>query len=129
MAYGISPVVPLQKDDIDGFYVLTKTLKENTKQNFKNLLLTSPGERVMLPDFGIGIKRFLFEHSTHQMRQSIAEQIDIQTEKYMPFISVESIEFIEAKGPGAEEFANIVSIEIYWNIPGKGINDLIKIGS
>ena len=127
MAYGISPVIPLQKDEIDGFYVLTKTLKENTKQNFKNLLLTSPGERVMLPDFGVGIKKFLFEHSSHQVQQDLAEQIDLQTKKYMPFISVESIEFIESAEPVDNEFANVLSIEVYWSIPGKGIHDLVKI--
>ena len=40
---------------------LTKTMMEVIKQNFKNLVLTNPGERVMLTDFGVGIRRFLFE--------------------------------------------------------------------
>ena len=59
MANGISVVVPLQKDNEDGFYSLTKTLAQNIKQNFKNLILTSPGERVMIADFGVGIRNFL----------------------------------------------------------------------
>ena len=43
MAFGISPVIPLQKDDVDGFYSLTKTLAKNVQQNLKNLVLTAPG--------------------------------------------------------------------------------------
>ena len=31
------------------------------KQNIKNIILTNPGERVMDPDFGVGVSRFLFE--------------------------------------------------------------------
>ena len=50
MSYGYSPVIPLQRNAEDGFYVLTKTIAQNIQQNFKNLLLTSPGERVMIPD-------------------------------------------------------------------------------
>ena len=63
MAFGLSPVIPLQKDSVDGFYVLTKTLAENTKQNFKNLLLTTPGERVMIPGFGVGLRNLLFDNN------------------------------------------------------------------
>ena len=50
MAYGFSAVLPLQRDDEDGFYSLTKTLGDNIKQNVKNIMLTSPGERVMISE-------------------------------------------------------------------------------
>ena len=35
---------------------LIKTVKDNVKQNLKMLLFTAPGERVMLPDYGVGLK-------------------------------------------------------------------------
>ena len=60
---GLSPKLPIQKDPVDGF-ALTKTFKEMVKQNFKNLMLTSPGERIMDPEFGVGLRRFLFVHLT-----------------------------------------------------------------
>ena len=52
---GISVKLPLSYDSEDGPYRLTKNLKENVQQNFKNLMLTNPGDRVMLPNFGAGI--------------------------------------------------------------------------
>ena len=52
MPVGISPKLPLAVSAPDG-YRLTKTPAEAVKQNFKNLILTSPGERVMIPEFGV----------------------------------------------------------------------------
>ena len=44
----------------------TKTETEQLKSNFLNLLLTEPGERVMEPNFGIGLKKLLFESSVDE---------------------------------------------------------------
>ena len=57
---GLTPQLPLARDAINGYTLITdyKTL---VRQNFKNLLFTIPGERVMDRDFGIGLKRYLFE--------------------------------------------------------------------
>ena len=71
---GIGPQLPLNKDHRFGLYSLVQSYKEEVKQNFKNLLLTSPGERMMDPDFGVGLRRYLFEQRTHsvgQIRQKI----------------------------------------------------------
>ena len=57
---GLSVSLPLTYDNEDGPYRLNKTLKQVVKQNFKNLILTSPGERVMLPTFGAGVRRLSF---------------------------------------------------------------------
>ena len=62
MAAGISVKLPLRVTAEDGPYALTKDLVSTTKQNFKNLVLTSPGERVMDINFGVGIYGLLFEN-------------------------------------------------------------------
>ena len=61
---GFQPLVldgSLNKDSEDGFQ-LVKSLKQNIKQNLKMLLLTIPGERVMEPNFGVGLKTYLFSN-------------------------------------------------------------------
>ena len=83
---GIGPKLPLQGDDVNGSYTLITSYAEEIKQNFKNLLLTSPGERMMNPDFGVGLRSFLFEPAqkvTGMIRQKIASQVF----RYMPFIT------------------------------------------
>ena len=55
---GIGPKLPLQRDDVYGNYTLISSYAEEIKQNFKNLLLTAPGERMMNPDFGVGLRNY-----------------------------------------------------------------------
>ena len=62
---GIGPELPLSRDEKHGVYSLIVSYREEVKQNFKNLLLTSPGERMMNPDFGVGMRRYLFEPRQH----------------------------------------------------------------
>ena len=38
------------------------TTQEQVKSNLINVLLTEPGERVYEPNFGVGLKRRLFEN-------------------------------------------------------------------
>jgi phage baseplate assembly protein W len=91
---GIAPKLPLQFSSSDGAYHSMKTLKETIQQNFKMLLLTSPGERVMIPEYGVGIRRFLFQNeSEHHTRSQISTRISEQSATYMPFITIEDIIF------------------------------------
>lgn len=58
---GITLQLPVAHDpDQAGGLALIQTYRELVKQNFKNLLLTIPGEAVQ-PDFGVGIQKKLFE--------------------------------------------------------------------
>ena len=72
---GLSPKIPLQRSEVDGFYALNKTHVELVKQNFKNLLLTSPGERIMEPNFGVGLRTFLFEQDAQILQDQIVSKI------------------------------------------------------
>ena len=89
---GLSPKLPISRNSIDGF-TLTKTYNELIKQNLMNLVLTSPGERVMDINFGVGIRNFLFEQDTVEARLDIEEKIHEQVLRYMPFISIEQVGF------------------------------------
>lgn len=84
----LSPIFPLFFND-QGSYASNTSVKDVVKQNFKNLLLTSPGERIMLPNFGIGLKNFLFEQNSDAAIRIIREQTDRQIATYMPFIKIQ----------------------------------------
>ena len=88
---GISVKLPLFVSEFDGTYALNKTLKDTVKQNFKMLLLTIPGERMMNPDFGIGLQTFLFEPNDFGTQERISARIHEQVGKYMPFLEVTDI--------------------------------------
>ena len=128
MAYGYSPLLPLQKSPEDGFYALTKTVAENTKQNFKNLLLTSPGERVMIPNFGVGLRQLLFANEGTAIESKIAARIEEQVEKYMSFIVINGINFFKHDPPyESSELGHRLGIQIYYSIPQFNFSDLLTI--
>ena len=95
MASGLSPKLPLRRDNLDG-YKLNKRIEEVAHQNMKMLLLTSPGERVGLPEYGVGIKRFLFEPLTSGVVSSIEGTIRKQASKYLPAIKIDKVLFDSA---------------------------------
>ncbi|HCT55126.1 MAG TPA: hypothetical protein DF712_21980 [Balneola sp.] len=90
---GISVALPLTLDNTDGPYRLNKNLGQVVRQNFKNLLLTSPGERIMIPTFGVGLKRVLFENFSSRTRERIVSSIQEQIDDFMPFIEIQKISF------------------------------------
>lgn len=118
MAFGVA--LPITYDSRDGFRLLYG-FGETIKQNFKMLLLTIPGERVMEPDFGVGIMRFLFSLETDDYRGQIKSSITEQVAKYMPVIQLQSIDFYNVS-PGT----NSVAMRITYSLPDVGVQDLIE---
>lgn len=91
MMRGIGVKLPLVLSDTDGPYELTKTFIESINTNLKMLILTSPGERIMYPDFGVGIKRYLFEGYTSNVSKMISQSIMSQAKTYMPYLEINNI--------------------------------------
>jgi phage baseplate assembly protein W len=89
---GLSPQLPLTLDNEDG-YALIKTHKKMIHQNLKMLLLTVPGERIMNPEFGVGLKQFLFEPNTTLTQGEIEAKINEQLDLYMPYVQVVRLSF------------------------------------
>ncbi len=112
---GISVSLPLAYDNTDGPFKLNKTLKDVVKQNLKNLVLTSPGERVMIPDFGAGVRRLLFEPATPSTYQAVKERVSTQISKFMPFVEIEELVILT---PEEDESlsSNSVRLVIRYNI-------------
>ena len=67
----------------------TTTVKEQVKSNLINLLLTEQGERVNEPDFGVGLKRLLFEQNIN--KEKLEEKINFQIGFYIPEITLMSV--------------------------------------
>lgn len=93
---GINVAIPLTSDLTDGSYSLIKDFKKNIKQNLKTLLLSSPGERVMIPDFGVGLRAYLFEPNTRSDKNLISSRISSQINLYMPFIELQSVNIYDS---------------------------------
>jgi phage baseplate assembly protein W len=74
-----------------GVFNSTYTTKDQIKSNLINLLLTSTGERVMNPEFGCDLKKFLFEGITESNINALKISIEDSISIYIPEIIVKKI--------------------------------------
>ena len=118
-SFGVA--LPLEIDSGDGF-VMIKSIKKLVRQNLKMLLLTDPGERVMEPNFGVGLKRFLFENYGSGVEAQIDTKIRQQVNIYLPAVSILNIAF----GIADPDY-NRLAFSVIYSIPNLGTNDFIEI--
>ena len=125
MPSGWGPSLPITRSDEDGFK-LTKEIKEQIKQNFKMLLLTIPGERTWDINFGIGLKKYLFEPNVESTHRTIALRIDEQVRTYLPYIVITQLEFIVG-GTDGKSRDEVLGIKLGYAINPLGLSDDIII--
>lgn len=65
---------------------------ENVRQNIRVILLTEPRERIMQPEFGGGLRRFLFQPNTAGTHRIIEETIRTALGRWEPRISLEGLD-------------------------------------
>ncbi len=116
-----SPKLPLERDRVYG-YAMNEKLKDVVTQNLKMLLLTSPGERVMDPEFGAGLRRQLFKMKVQGLETDIRGIIYQQVNKYMPYVEIPSIEFADVP-----ENPHALVVVIHYIVPSLSLKDVIDI--
>ena len=95
-----------------GVFKSTYTTKDQIKSNLVNLLLTDTGERIMNPNFGTNLKRFLFEGITDSSLDLLKNNILISILNYISEITVTNITLV----PNTDNNLVDLTIEYYLNI-------------
>lgn len=130
MAEGLGVKLPLFVDSIDGAFALSKDMEELAQQNLKTIILTSPGERIMIPDFGVGVRNYIFEQNTPGTQGAIRVAIQQQVAKYAPYIVVEDLVVSSPNVIGAlpnEKDQTRINIFIQFRVPGANIRSNLTI--
>lgn len=112
--------LPITRDNVHG-YTMIDNFHSLIKQNLKMLILTDPGERVMVPDFGVGIKSYLFENFSETTFTDIENNIKEQTAKYLPIVSITRLNF-----DNSVQDASTLQISLEYFIPALGLKDLLE---
>lgn len=94
-----------------GYFATTDDELTAVNQNIRSLLMTNRGERVMHYDFGCDLRKILFEPRTEELKISVADRINSQIERWLPFISLEGL--------------NILFDDDYPEVPSNGIGIVI----
>jgi len=122
----LGPKLPLFRDETNGSFSLIYSLAEEVKQYIKNILLTAPGERMMNPDFGIGVRNFLFL-PRQQITTELRQRIEGQVARYMPFLQIKKIQFNRGISDAAADDLNVLSISIEYAAPSVDLASEIVI--
>jgi phage baseplate assembly protein W len=75
-------------------FTSTYTTKDQTKSNLLNLLLTDTNERIMNPQFGTVLRKFLFEGITDSNIESLKINLQNSISVFIPEITVTNITII-----------------------------------
>ena len=117
--YGISPKLPISEDS-EGNLMNTRTLSESVQQNLKNIILTTPGERVMDVEFGVGLRNYLFLNDVPETTSKLDGAIRQQVSKYMPFVKITELDI----NSGDRE-SNLLQVSMRYEIEGLMSDELL----
>jgi len=67
---------------------------DNIRQSIRIILSTDPGERLMMPGFGAGLKQFLFEPNIVSTHRQIEEKISKSLEIWEPRVKLDAIDVL-----------------------------------
>ena len=76
----------------NGELATTKTTLEAVKTNLQNLCSTEAGERVMQPNLGVRLKRYLFEPYSEDLVVQVQNTLSDSINYWMPFLQIINIE-------------------------------------
>ena len=95
----------------DGFFKGTKTTEDAIKSNIRLFLLTQRGERLMQPNLGLNLRRFLFEQITENTVVEIENDIVEGFNFWMPFVEIRDIQIDLSR-----QDANRIGIKLVFKI-------------
>jgi len=107
----------------DGLFAMHKSLKDQIRDNFKNLLMTNHGERLGNYNFGANLEELAFELATDEIEQEAISRINQAIGRYMPFVSLTGFEAF------TEHFENEntakIGVRVFYSIPNLNVTDQV----
>ena len=108
------PKWPLKSGNADTFEMYD-SVEQQIGFYLKNLMMTSPGENISDLNYGVGIRRFIFEQNIDSVRSSIASAVSAQVSLYLPYLTIADIQVFAS----AEDVDNnFITVRLAYGIPG-----------
>ena len=95
--------------------------KDAIKNNLVNYFLTNPGERPGNPEFGAGLREFIFTQITDDNLDFIKEDIQEKLSVYFPRVVVEDL------GISSDNDRNQITVSIKYYVANTGISDDLQL--
>ena len=95
--------------------------KDAIKNNLVNFFLTNPGERYLNPDFGGGLRSFIFEQISNNAIQGLNEDITLKLQENFPKVNVDTLDILR------EDDNNTIIVSLTYSVLNTNIKDNINI--
>jgi len=95
--------------------------KDAIKNNLINFFLTNPGERILNPLFGGGLRSFIFEQITVDNLSSLREDVNDKLQIYFSNIIVESLTVT------GDNDSNQINVTLKYSVSNTNIVDTLEI--
>jgi phage baseplate assembly protein W len=100
-------------DSSEGFFLgLNADTDSEVRSNLIHLILTRKGSRYFLPDFGTNLNTYVFEQMDTTTKISIEREIREAVDKYIPSLTINSVEVKTLEDLKAEEKINEQSTDL-----------------
>ena len=113
-------------DNSDGIFKMHRSLGDQIKDNFINIILTNHNERLNFPDYGANIKPLLHELSAENGDEEAMKRIQRAVSKYLPFVILENF-ITTPQDSGTSALAKIKMVITYSVPKANLINQSIGI--
>ena len=118
----IGILTPVRPATINGtLFEMSTDFATQIKDNFKNMISTNHGERLMLSDFGGNLKPLAYELGTDAADAEAVSRISRTTQKYMPYVTLETFESIRENSSNGN--LSRVGVRITYSVPVFGISE------
>jgi phage baseplate assembly protein W len=115
---GIGVKIPFSADNV---FTTVYTTKDQTKYNLINFMLTDRRDRVFNPNFGLGLRSYIFEHLETNTVNEIEDMIVSKVEANFPNVDIISLEVI------GETDTNSINIKFSYRLKNSNDTDNVKI--
>jgi phage baseplate assembly protein W len=132
MAFDAQQIFPIDFDksaavgvdipfDAPGVFRPNYTTKAAIKNNLINYFLTNPGERPLNPNFGGGLRAFIFQQITTDNLDFLEERIQQDLNLFFPNVAVGNLEILR------QEDLNTITVSLTYNVINTNISDTLEI--
>ena len=104
-----------------GIFKSNYTTAAAIKNNLINYFLTNQGERPLNPNFGAGLRAFIFQQINDDNLDFLQEEISSNLTQFFPNINIDNIKI------GRQEDQNTISVSLNYSIINTGISDNITL--
>lgn len=117
------PMNSPRSDNQAGLFNMSYTTEEQAISNYINVLLTKRGERYMQPNFGVGLWWYIFDPNTMERRLFLQDDIEAQSNLWLPYIDNKLIEVQNSDAMNAEGYG--MTVRIVFSVGLQGANRTI----